>query len=162
MIGEAVKRATDVPDGVKLLFREVLAWNEATVDQVADLDDRLDSAEAALDELLDGSGEMLLPETAAVITSAFEHAQLLCTASLALFEGPLATMDEVTKKRFVQLIDNVQRAIALANQTVTDLTDDVEEEDDADDGSRDGDGERAGDDAADGDGDDEGEEDEAG
>jgi hypothetical protein len=149
LITAAVARA-DVPEAVKRLLSEVIAWNEALVDQVVDHDGRIESTEASIDEILDGGGEMILPETAVSITSAFEHGQLLCHATLALLAGPLATaIDDVSQKRFALLIDNAQRAFALATQIVVALTVETDDapaegtQEETDAGGDDGDGDDA-------------------
>ena len=134
MILAAAKRDVEVSDPVKMHFGEIVAWCEAHADQTKAIEDRLESAEAALDEILDGAGEMLSPESAATINSANEHGQLLCQATLALIEGPLAkAIDAVSRKRFQQLIENAQRAFALSTQVVAELTAEDEGDDDQDD-----------------------------
>lgn len=140
MISDTVKRADGVPDSVKHLFGELIAWNESIVRHTKDLDDRLESSEAAIDEILDGAGEMISPETAATLMSANEQGQLLCQATTALLEGPLAkTMDEVSKMRFAQLIELAQKAFALSSQVIAELTPGDEEDDDGDGDGDDGD-----------------------
>lgn len=145
MIGAAIKRADGVPDSIKGLFGELVAWNEAIVEHAKDLDERLESSEAAIDEILEGAGEMISPETAATLISSIEHGQLLCQATSALLEGPLSSaMDEVSKKRFAQLIEFAQKSFTLSSQVIAEITaaDDEDEENadgDAGDGDADGD-----------------------
>ena len=156
MILAAAKRDVEVSDPVKKHLGEIVAWCEAHADQTKAVEDRLESAEAALDEILDGAGEMLSPESVATITNANEHGQLLCQATLALIEGPLGkAIDAVSKKRFQQLVDNAQRAFALSTQLVSELAsededegDDAEEDDDQEDDDGLGDGDGDGDDGA--------------
>lgn len=122
MIGNTVRRA-EASDEVKALLLEMIAWNESFVDQVEDLDDRLESSEAALDEIIDDGGEMILPETAVQLVASIDHGQLLCQATIALLSGPVGqAMDEMSKKRFAQLIENAQRSFALSSQIIADLT----------------------------------------
>jgi hypothetical protein len=149
MIGDAIKRADGVPDSIKTLFGELVAWNEAIVEHAKDLDERLESSEAAIDEILEGAGEMISPETAATLISSIEHGQLLCQATSALLEGPLSSaMDEVSKKRFGQLIEFAQKAFALSSQVIAEITaaDDEGDEDgnDGDVRGDDGDGDADG------------------
>jgi hypothetical protein len=134
MIGAAVDRA-EITKETKALFREILAWNEGLVDQtLSPIDERLDSAEAALDELLDGGGDMLSQATAANLIAAFQHGQLLCQASFAMAQGPLSTaIDDLSRKSYVKVIENAQRAFALAQQIVQEIV--VEDESDEDDGA---------------------------
>jgi hypothetical protein len=142
VIGDGVKCA-DVPDGVKALFGEVLAWNEASLDHIADLNARLEEADAALTELIEGEGEMISAETAASFMATIENTQLLCHAVSALLEGQHgAAVDEMTKKRFAQLIENTVRSCAVSSQIVHELTADGDEEEteDGDDGDGLGDG----------------------
>lgn len=154
MISDGVKRA-DVPDVVKTLFGEMIAWNEAALEHTAELDSRLEEADAALTELIDGEGEMISPDTAASFVSLVEHSQLLCHAVSALLEGQHGvSIDEMTKKRFSQLIANTAQACAVSGQIIQELTtdedgDDAEESDDGDgdDGLGDGDGDAAEDEA---------------
>ena len=56
MIGDAIKRADGVPDSIKSLFGELVAWNEAIVEHSKDLDERLESSEAAKKEPASHSG----------------------------------------------------------------------------------------------------------
>lgn len=149
MIGDAIKRADGVPDSIKNLFGELVAWNEAIVEHTGDLDERLNASEAAIDEILEGAGEMISPDTAATLTSSIQHGQMLCAAITALLEGPFAkTMDEIAKKRIAQLVENAQKSFALSNQVITEITardeddveDDVEDEENADGDDGDGDG----------------------
>lgn len=150
LIGAAIKNADGVPDSIKQLFGEIVAWNDAIVEHTKDLDNRLEAAEAAIDEIIDGDGEMLSPDTVAQLVAGFEHTQLLCQATAALLEGPLAAaLDEVSKKRFGQLIENTMKTNALSMQIVSELatTDDEALEDDDGDGDGDGLGDGDGTDA---------------
>ncbi len=153
MISDGVKRS-DVPDAIKALFGEVIAWNEAALEHTGELDARLEEADAALTELIEGEGEMIGPDTAASFVSLIEHSRLLCHAVSALLEGQHGvSIDEMTKKRFGQLITNTAQACAVGSQIIQELTTDEDEAEENDDGDGDG--------LGDGDDGDAGEEDEA-
>jgi hypothetical protein len=151
MINAAIKADSEISDPVKRHLGELVAWCEAHVDQTKELDDRVESAEAALTEIIEGDGEMVSQETAAIVISSSEHGLLLCQATLALLEGPMAaSVDQVSKKRFKQLIENAQAAHNLSMQVINELIaegDDEDEENDdglGDDGLGDGDETEAG------------------
>jgi len=133
IIGNTIDRA-DIPAPVKMLFKEFVAWNESLVEQTDSLDRRVDIAEEVLDELTSDNVEGISPETSELLATAIGHSQLLCQAAFALIDSPVVNTDEVSKKRFVQLIENAQRSLAIAAQTVSELT--LEDgEDDGHDGS---------------------------
>lgn len=156
MIGDTIKLADGVPDSIKHLFGELVAWNEAIVEHSKGLDDRLESTEAAIDEILEGTGEMISPETSETLIQSIQHSQLLCQSVTALLAGPLASsLDDVSKKALSKLIDNALKGLALANQMIAELTagdeddnDDNEESDDGDGIDGDGDGDAGDDDGA--------------
>lgn len=151
MILAAIKGDPELSPPLKRHLGEIVAWGEAHVEHSKDLDDRLESAEAALSEIIEGDGEMLSPETAQTLTSANEHGQLLCEATAALLEGPLGgAIDSISKKRFQQLIANARAAFALSTQLINEIVaeddDDDDQENEDDDGlGDDGDGVGAGD-----------------
>ncbi len=134
-----IKRDSELSDPVKRHLGELVAWCEAHVDHSKDLDDRLETSEAAIEELINGGGELLEPETAAKITAGIEHALLLCQAISALLDGPFASvLDGKTQKRLKQLVEITFAANSLSNQIVADLVaepaDEEEDEENDDDG----------------------------
>jgi hypothetical protein len=130
MIGAAVKSDDAVPDSIKRHLGEIVAWNEAKLALTKDLGDRLEQTEAALRAIIEEEGELLSEESGATLMHTIEHAKLLCQATLALLEGPLAAhVDEMSKKRFKQLIETTLVSCATSTELVEDLVGEEVEDD---------------------------------
>ena len=111
----------DMPESVKRILRDVLEWQRGMVDQTAAMDDRTDAIEDAVDELLNGAEEGISTETAKVILVALEQSALVCyTVGEALKATP-SPFDELTTKRFRELIKQCGQSLAVAKQTTQEL-----------------------------------------
>lgn len=145
LIENTVERA-DVPQAMKRVIKEVLEWNRGLVDQTAELGLRIEGLEGAVDELLEGVEEGISTETAKVILTALEQSRLLCAAVQAMLTSEENPLDDLTTKRFAELVRTNARSIATAMQAVQEI---VIADDDGDDdaGDEDGDDDDAGEDA---------------
>jgi hypothetical protein len=132
----AVERA-DVPQATKRLLGEILEWNRGMVDQTFIEAARIDALEGAVDDLLEGVGEGILPETAQVILTALEQARHVCATIAAFLESDKNPLDEVTTKSFAMLILGCSKSVAVAKETITDIIIEEEDVEDEDEGTED-------------------------
>jgi hypothetical protein len=86
--------------------RELLALQESIISYLKEQDEeRLQPMEAALEELLEGGGEMLQPQTTAKIVGVFEIGRALTEALTKAVETieKGEPLDDLTKKKFADL-----------------------------------------------------------
>jgi exonuclease VII small subunit len=144
-IEDAVTRA-DAPQPVKRLLGELIEWNRGLIDQAVADSGRVDALEAAVDDLLEGVSEGIMPETAQVIMTALEQARHVCATVAALLESDKNPLDDVTTKSFALLIRGCAKSVEVARETVQEIViseegEDEEGEDDGEEGEDEDEGE---------------------
>ena len=122
----------------KRLLGEVIEWNRSLVKQLAagggagdaKLAERVEVLETAVDDLLNDAEEGIYQETAQQIIAAFEQARQVNAVVAAWITGGKSGLDDVTAKKFAQLIKVSEAGIAAAITLVAEITIPDEAEDD--------------------------------
>ena len=127
----------------KRLLGEIIEWNRGFVKQAAagaggKLAERVEVLEGAVEGILEDAEEGIFVDTAQQIVAAFEQARLVNAAVGAWIAGGSSGLDDVTAKKFTQLLKTAEAAIALVAEIT--IPDDDEDEDEDEDEAAQGEG----------------------
>lgn len=98
---------------------------DATVEELDEMSTDVADQGEALDALMDGTGDMLQPETGAKLIGFIELSKAVAAELTAL----LPKVDDLAKKRVRVLLKNFDQAVTLVTNVVTEITFDKEEDD---------------------------------
>ena len=145
-IDKAIQRSSADATTQRLLG-EIIEWNRGFVKQAAagaggKLAERVEVLEGAVEGILEDAEEGIFVDTAQPIVAAFEHARLVHAAVGAWIAGGSSGLDDVTAKKFTQLLKTAEAAITGAIALVAEITipDDDEDEDEDEDEAAQGEG----------------------
>jgi len=138
LIDAAIARSADI-EGLKRAVSELVDWNRGHVGAHAAVIQRVSVSEAALDELIGGGEEGLMPETATTIITALEQSRAINLAFRNLVERADSPLDDLTKHQFLALLKNSDQQISASVGMIQDLIFEVDEDGEGDGGGEDAD-----------------------
>ncbi len=94
---------------------------------LAELDDIVEELGGAVDGLIEDTGEIIMPETAAKIAGVFQCGKLIAD----MLEKQIAKLDDLSKKKAKELIGMYRQGVALVVKDLEEITAPPEEDDPA-------------------------------
>lgn len=136
LINTAIDRLPD--PATKRVLKELTELKLGLVDTLAAHEQRLEEAEGAIDDLLNGQNEGMSAESAQVFVIALEQSKIINGTFRELIESIKNPYDGETGEKILAVLKNSDQQIATAQQLALDLVfDESTDEDDAEDDDED-------------------------